>query len=391
MPSLLPPPPQPEFDVCIHGAGPVGACLALALSRNGLSVGLIDSRRSMAAGRDDLRAYALSPSSVQLLQQLKVWEALPDAARTSVQAMRVRGDGGGLLEFAAAQQGLNELAWIVDAGALDRVLAEALRYAPHVQPLEQAAAAGLQAICEGRESAARAGLGVRWLQQPYQHTAVAARLIGDQPHDGVAHQWFQQPGVLALLPFDRPKSGSSWALVWSLPQELARQHLEEGSAAFEAALEETTAAAVGRLQLASERAAWPLVSARADPVCGEGWVLLGDAAHAMHPLAGQGLNVGLGDVSCLAPLLARSHREQPWRSLGDARTLRTYARARVWPTQSMTTLVDGLWQLFARPEAPLKELRNQGMSLVNRLTPLKHWLARQAMDDRASPPNRKPR
>ena len=111
----------------------------------------------------------------------------------------------------------------------------------------------------------------------------------------------------------------------------------------------------------------------------------------MHPLAGQGLNVGLGDVACLAPLLARSHREQPWRSLGDARTLRAYARSRAWPTQSMTTLVDGLWQLFSRPEAPFKELRNQGMSLVNQFSPLKHWLARQAMDDRATQPNRNPR
>jgi 2-polyprenyl-6-methoxyphenol hydroxylase-like FAD-dependent oxidoreductase len=379
------------MDVCIHGAGPVGACLALALSRHGLSVGLVDPRRSPAPAREDLRAYALSPSSVQLLQQLKVWEALPSEARTSVQAMRVQGDSGGRLEFAGAQQGLNELAWIVDAGALERVLAEALRYAPHVQSLGQAAPAGLQAICEGRESATRADLGVKWLRQPYQHTAVAARLIGDQPHDGMAHQWFQQPGVLGLLPFDRPKSGSSWALVWSLPEELARLHLEEDPASFEAALEDATAGAVGRLQLASDRAAWPLVSARAEPVCGEGWVLLGDAAHAMHPLAGQGLNVGLGDVACLAPLLARSHREQPWRSLGDARTLRAYARSRAWPTQSMTTLVDGLWQLFSRPEAPFKELRNQGMSLVNQFSPLKHWLARQAMDDRTTQPNRNPR
>ncbi|MEO8299659.1 MAG: FAD-dependent monooxygenase [Burkholderiales bacterium] len=366
------------IDVCIRGAGPVGAALALALSRRGFSVALAGETARAAA---DLRAYALNAASVALLRELRVWEALPPDACTPVQEMHIAGDAGGQLEFTAWQQCVSELAWIVDAGALDEVLAQALRYAPHVEHLRGQATpkAALLAVCEGRDSATRAALGARFEQQAYSHHAVAARLVSDRPHDNVAWQWFRHPDVLALLPFDRPETGHAFGLVWSQPAEQAQALVALDAAAFEDQLNTASGGAAGHLRLASERAAWPLVTGRAAPWCGDGWVLLGDAAHAVHPLAGQGLNLGLADAACLARVLAEARRSTPWRPAGDARTLRRYARERAAPTWAMNGMVDGLWQLFAREDAPLAALRNRGMSLVNRAAPLKRWLAQQAL------------
>jgi len=131
------------------------------------------------------------------------------------------------------------------------------------------------------------------------------------------------------------------------------------------------------LRLASERSAWPLAIASAHPVCGAGWVLLGDAAHVVHPLAGQGLNLGLGDVQALADTLAA---REPWRPLGDARLLGRYARARAWPVKSMSWLTDALVHGFASEHAWVRELRNRGMGLVDRASPAKRWLATQALE-----------
>lgn len=367
------------IDVCVQGAGAVGAALALALSRRGFWVAL--SNPVAAPTGPDVRAYALSAASVALLTELKVWDALPLDARTPVQEMRVAGDRGGALQFSAWEQCVSQLAWIVDAAELDRCLADALRYAPHVQRVDAPVDAPLQAICEGKQSASRERLGVRYERQPYGHSAVAARLTATQPHAGVAWQWFRSPDVLALLPFDRPEPGCSYGLVWSMPEADAKTWLAAPQADFEDALQAAigeAGARIGTLQLASERFAWPLFTAQAEPWCGEGWALLGDAAHAVHPLAGQGLNLGLGDVITLARLLAEQRQATPWRSPGDARLLRRYARERSLAATAMNGVGDGLWQLFSRPQAPLAELRNRGLSLVNQLGPVKRWLAQQA-------------
>jgi ubiquinone biosynthesis UbiH/UbiF/VisC/COQ6 family hydroxylase len=280
---------------------------------------------------------------------------------------------------------VTQLAWIVDAAELDRCLAEALRYAPHVQQVDAPVAAPLLAVCEGKQSTQREALGVRYERQPYGHSAIAARLIATQPHGGRAWQWFRSPDVLALLPFDRPEAGVGYGLVWSLPEADALQWRDAPVADFEDALQAAigeAGARIGTLQLASPRAVWPLFTAQAEPWCGPGWVLLGDAAHAVHPLAGQGLNLGLGDVAALTSVLTEARQTSPWRSPGDVRLLRRYARQRSVPTWAMNGVVDGLWQLFSRPQAPLAELRNHGLSLVNQLGPVKRWLARQAFDAR---------
>jgi len=371
-----------KVDVCIRGEGVVGLALALALARQGLQVGLVGAPAAAgpaASAAPDLRAYALNAASRQLLTQLRVWDALPADAVTAVEDMQIQGDApAGRLSFSAWQQGTEALAWIVDAAELDRALATAGRFAPHLQRLaEGAVQAPLTVLAEGKASASRAALGVRFERQPYGHTAIAARLEADQPHLGVARQWFRSPDVLALLPLDRPAPGRGHGLVWSLPEAEAQALLQADAADFEAALNDATGGAAGRLRLASARQAWPLALGRADRLCGPGWVLVGDAAHQVHPLAGQGLNLGLGDVAALAGVIAA---REPWRGLGDEVLLRRHVRERALATASMAWLTDGLLHLFTPRQPALRSLRNQGMAALDRLAPIKRLLTARAMD-----------
>ena len=376
-------------DVRIAGVGVVGKSLALALSRLGLSVAL-QGESAAATKPDDVRAYALNAASVALLRELKVWQSLPEGATTPVYEMRVHGDAAGAaLEFSAWQQRSAELAVITDAAALEQALDAALAFAPHVERAGGDVAATLVAHCEGRAAATLQALDAGFETQSHGQRAIAARVVATHRHRGVAKQWFRSPDVLALLPLDRPETGRSYGLVWSLPEERAQALLADSEEAFERELASAVndPSQIGidspsHLALASPRASWPLISGQAARWCGPGWVLAGDAAHVVHPLAGQGLNLGLADVAALARVIAE---REPWRELGDERLLRRYARQRAAPTWAMLSITDGLLRMFAAESVPLRELRNNGLTLVNRALPLKRWLAARALDSRGSP------
>lgn len=367
-------------DILVRGDGAVGSAAALALSRQGFDVALLAADAGAprpAPATEDVRSYALNAASVALLQSLKVWDAIPPAARTAVHDMRIEGDQpGARLDFSAWSEAVPQLAWIVDAPALERTLHEALRFAPRVHRVTAELPAGLTVLAEGKGSASRAQRGARMERHAYRQRAIAARLVSDLPHAGVARQWFRSPDVLALLPIDQPEAGHGLALVWSLPDARAEALLAQEPAAFESELNAATAGAAGALRLASARSAWPLAIGYAEPVCGPGWVLLGDAAHVVHPLAGQGLNLGLGDVVSLVDVL---REREPWRALGDERLLARHARRREAPVRAMGLLTDSLLYVFASPQPVVRELRNRGLGLVNRLAPLKHLLAQQAI------------
>lgn len=369
-----------RFDVCIRGDGMVGRTLALLLARQRLRVALVGQAHSQAT---DVRAYALNSASRRLLEDLRCW---PDeAAATPVQQMRVWGDDGGFVRFESAQA--EGLTWIVDVPVLEQRLADAVGFAPEITRLDAPASAALTVICEGRHSVTREELGVTFDALPYHQHAVAARLRARTPHRGQALQWFHQGAqgleILALLPMGGSE-GDLVALVWSLPPQRAQEVLALDASAFASALEDASQHTLDPLQLTSERAMWPLQLARAQRWCGampdgSAWVLAGDAAHNIHPLAGLGLNLGLADVAELARVLSSRQGSDYWRSPGDRVLLRRYERARKADMAPTWMACDGLQRLFAHPDTRVQALRNWGMRSFNQLGRLKHWTMQQAM------------
>ena len=363
------------IDVGIRGAGVVGKTLALLLARQGLRVALQASAVSPAP---DIRAFALNRASKALLQDLRAWpvDVCP------VQHMRVHGDTDGLVHFDTDSQPTEAaLAWIVQAQALDTSLQTALEFAPLVQRVEHQEPCALSVICEGASSATREALGVEFVQSPYAQSAIAARVQVAFSHQNTAWQWMQGGEVCALLPLGVAAPGNSMALVWSVEHAHAHSLQSMDDTQFAQALSAATHQALGAVHIDSVRAQWPLQCAQATRWVGSSatlgaWALAGDAAHTVHPLAGQGLNLGLADVAQLVRVLAE---KEYFRGLGDMRLLRRYERARKADAQAVQWATDGLQRLFAHDDDRLRSLRNWGMQAFDRLKPLKSVVVQQAM------------
>jgi 2-polyprenyl-6-methoxyphenol hydroxylase-like FAD-dependent oxidoreductase len=385
-----------KLDVCIRGDGMVGRTLALLLARQKLHVGLVaNPSRQANESKQDVRAYSLNSASRDLLSQLRCW---PDPSHaTPVQHMRVWGDDGGFTHFESPTP--DGLTWIVDVPVLEALLGEAVKHQSNITQLSgtqnDLPKAPLTVICEGRNSATRAELGVDFEVLPYQQHAVAARVRASTPHRQQAFQWFAQSKqngleILALLPLGGAQ-GDTAGLVWSLPPARAQEVLALSPQHFALALEQASNGVLGQFELISERAMWPLQLARAQHWVGQftdgtAWALAGDAAHNIHPLAGLGLNLGLADVAELAHVLKAREGQDYWRSVGDRTFMRRYERARKADMLSTWAACDGLQRLFAHPNSAVQALRNWGMNGFNQLKPLKTWAMKQAMQQAVSSP-----
>lgn len=371
------------YDVCIRGAGIVGQALALLLARERLRIALVQepgAARSGVARAPDVRAYALNTASRALIESVRAWPAAQHA--TAVRRMQVQSDSAALVQFDANELGVAALTWIVDVPALEDLLQQAVGFQALIERVPAPVPATLTVICEGKASASRAELGVGFERTAYGQHALATRVQCERGHGQVAYQWFDQGNILAFLPLDGTQ-GNSVAVVWSVSPDRAANLLNMTPDAFAAELHAASQGTLGALAMSAPRAVWPLVQAQADRWVGtmpgqngRAWALAGDAAHAVHPLAGQGLNLGLADV---AELVRQVQHKEYWRSLGDLRWLRRYERARQAEVGAAGGAMDGLHQIFTRSDAALPSLRQWGMQVFELSGPIKRWVAQRAM------------
>lgn len=387
---------QHVVDVAVVGAGVAGLAAALGLAQQGLKVALVGppARRHAcsASAPYDARIYAVAPATVDLLARLAVWKQIDEARCTPVERMRVFGDRGDELTFDAYGATVERLATIVEESELLRVLDAACDFQPAITrfgaafdsyAMERDAAhirlgdgalliARLLIGADGSQSAVRAAAGLSASVTDYRQTAVVTNLACERAHLNTAWQWFTDEGVVALLPLP----GNHVSLVWSAPSSLAEQlaALEPGELAMR--VTKRTAAVLGTLSPVGPAQGFPLRLVVVSRLVAPRVALVGDAAHVVHPLAGQGLNLGLQDVGALLEVI---RGREAFRDIGDAVLLRRYERHRAEPIALMRAATDGLARLFGMDDAFARFIRNAGLAAVDRVGPLKNLLIRQAL------------
>lgn len=382
-------------DVAVIGAGLVGLAAALALSEAGLDVVLIGAEAPAPAPQSwDSRIYAVSPGSADWLAGLGAWDAMPAARYQAVRAMEIFGDRPGApLRFDALETGVAQLAWIVESGtlsaaiwarlqALGRVEARIPGRPTSLQIGEHAARLGfddgepvtarLVVAADGARSWVRQVAGFSTRARVYPQRAVVANFRCALPHGAVARQWFRDDGILALLPLPGDHVSIVWSATESVADELMGLPLPELAERVEAA----SRGALGALECVTPPAAFPLRALTADRCVVPRLALVGDAAHNVHPLAGQGVNLGFRDVRELAAVLAARGAQ---RDCGVLPLLRRYERARGEDVRSMIAVTDSLQRLFSSRLPGSHWLRNTGLQLTSRLPMIRRALAQHAL------------
>jgi len=394
-----------KFDVVIIGGGLVGASLAAALKHSGLSLALVESQPApvlsdgLTQDRDgppdwDSRIYAISPGSRRFLEQSGAWTLLDASRIAPVEAMRVFGDTGAELEFSAYQMGVAELACILENRGLHHALWEVLQKQENLALFQSARCAALKFAgdaatlsledgrtlnaklvvgADGRDSWVRNQAGISAAPLDYRQHGVVANFTTELPHRGIAHQWFQPDGILALLPLP----GNRVSMVWSVSPEKSAELL---ALTHEELCIKVVAAAqhmLGEMQLITTPAAFPLRMLVLPQISAPRVALIGDAAHNMHPLAGQGVNTGFRDARQLAQILLERGAQN---NCGDGQLLRRYERKRKEDIYTMQAATYGLKHLFNNDVPLLRTLRKLGLNATNHFIPLKKKLMQHALD-----------
>ncbi|HEY0505995.1 MAG TPA: FAD-dependent oxidoreductase [Lysobacter sp.] len=387
------------LDAVVVGAGVVGAAAALAFARDGMNVALVEARepppwRALPTDADglDLRVYAFAPDNAALLDGLGVWGGVATARLQPYRAMRVwDAAGGGELVFDADRFGRRELGWIVEHALLVDRLWSALPAAgvqlhcpDSVVGLEQdddgasvqldsgrTLRARLVVAADGAESKLRALAGIETSRRDYAQRGLVAFVESERPHQATCWQRFLPTGPLAFLPFDDARTSS---IVWTLPDDEAARLLAADEAQFLRELEAAFAGTLGALTRVSRRAAFPLRLQLAQRLVAGRVAVVGDAAHAVHPLAGQGVNLGLRDVATLRDVLADARR----RAVDPATRLARWARRQRSGNALSAYAFDGLNRLFSNDSVAATLLRGPLLGLAGRMPALTHAFWRHA-------------
>lgn len=388
-----------DADVLIIGGGLNGPALALAVAQAGLSVVLIDARQPKARAEVgfDGRAYALALASQRLLAALGVWRGL--VAQPILQVVATDGRAGEAaspfgLHFDASEIEEGPMGFLVEDRHLYAAFLAALQAEPRItflpgqsvvaQELGQGVAAVTLASgrvltgrlvvgCDGRGSGTATRAGIRRQGWSYGQTALVTAVAHEKPHGGAAHQVFMPGGPLAILPL---AGGHHSSIVWSERDPVAGEIAALDDDAFLAALRPRFGTFLGEITLAGVRFTYPLSLSLAERFVAHRLALVGDAAHGVHPLAGQGLNLGLRDVAALAEVLVTAERRGE--DIGALDVLERYEHWRRFDVTAMALGMDAINRLFSNDNPMLRRVRDLGLGLVNRMPALRRTFIRQA-------------
>lgn len=387
-----------DYDIVIAGGGMVGAATAAALEGTGLNVVVLEGGPLpvMPLGEFDIRVSAIAPASKALLEKLGAWQGIPPERIADIEVMDVwDAEGSGRIRFDAADIGEPALAWLVENRAMQAALAARLQRLPNVRYLPemtlQSVEIGNERVdvktesgehftgklliaADGAASKVRQLMAIESAGWDFKQKAIVANVRSDVPHRHTARQRFLPTGPVALLPLaDR----HFYSIVWSADTDEADRLMALDEVAFGEALTEAMAGEGGTLALASDRAAFPLRLAHAESYVDHRLALVGDAAHRVHPLAGQGVNLGYADAEALAQVIADAAGKR--RDYGERYILEGYERARRAPNRIMLMAMDAFKRSFGSRHPAVVQFRNLGLSVADRLQPLKHFFMRRAM------------
>ena len=388
-----------DYQVLIVGGGLVGASLAVALGQAGVSVAVVEAAPFASGGQPgyDDRSLALAQGSQRIFTGLGVWSALEPQV-CPIRTIHVSDRGRfGFTRLRHDEEGVPALGYVVTARVLGGVLVERLAQLDRVEILApaqvrdfhiaadgvsveldrdgaaHATGADLLVAADGTDSTIREQLGIETVRRDYGQTAVIANLTPQLPHDNVAYERFTDSGPMALLPMTENRC----ALVWTVPAAQADEVMQLDDDDFLARVQERFGYRLGRLQKVGRRHAYPLQLVRARESVRPRLALIGNAMHTLHPIAGQGFNLGLRDVAALAEVVVDALHAG--RDCGDPVVLKGYADWRHRDQQRVMLFTDSLVRLFTQPLAPVALLRDAGMLAMDLCPPAKRWFARLTM------------